>query len=80
MPNPSGQSYKCGRCGAYLMFHDSVCDCHDYTPDYGAMEIVEDDDLPQEPSEPGDRELEGYARRAQRYGSDFLDHDHSMDY
>ena len=30
--------------------------------------------------EPGDRELQGYARRAAVTGSDFLDHDHSMDY
>lgn len=29
--------------------------------------------------EPGDKELEGYARRASKSGSDFLDHDHSMD-
>lgn len=30
--------------------------------------------------EPGDRELEGYARRAAHEGSGFLDHDHSMDH
>lgn len=30
-------------------------------------------------NEPADRELEGYARRAALHGSDFLDHDHTMD-
>lgn len=29
--------------------------------------------------EPGEKELEGYAKRAKRDGSDFLDNDHSMD-
>lgn len=30
--------------------------------------------------EPGEKELEGYAKRAAKMGSDFLDHDHSMDH
>ena len=66
-----GHAFKTVKAAEKASFGDSGC------PKCGGSDI--DFGKPRK-SEPGERELEGYAKRAAVMGSDFLDHDHSMDH
>jgi hypothetical protein len=62
--------YERWKAGGFIVDKDIVS----MYPDLGS--VVEDLEAEEYPAD--ERELEGYARRAARDGSDFLDHDHSM--
>ena len=68
--------YACQGCGTRFRSAQSALDAQrNGCPDCGGTDIGV---LSLSADECEAREREGMARRASRYGSDFLDHDHSM--
>lgn len=72
--------WECMECGKLIKSYKVA---QEGCPKCGGVDIDEAEPKPKANKQrysSEERELEGYAKRASRQGSDFLDHDHSMDY